>query len=352
MRVLLRRLTDHPQLFIVLASFAGTAIVGLIILACIGVGPGQAIATVVMGAAGSPRAISDTLVFMTPRLLVALGATVAIRCGMFNLGGEGQLQLGAIGAILPATMLPGSLAFLALPLSVLMAALFGALWALLPAVLKLWRGANEIIVTLMLNFIGVYLVEYLVQGPLQPANSEFSMSAKISSAAMLPILIPGTRLHAGVLLALLMAVAVWYLLYHTTYGVRLRATGLSPRMARLQRLPVTRLLLSSMVISGAISGLAGATEVLGVQYRLIDGFSANIGFDGLAIAFLGSLEPLAIVFVAIYFGIIATGTLALQSVLSVPSSLSEIMSGLPIFILACVHGVMLLRGKPLWNSMR
>jgi simple sugar transport system permease protein len=289
---------------------------------------------------------------MTPRLLVALGAIVALRCGLFNLGGEGQLQVGAIGAVLPATILPDAIGWLALPLSLLCAAAFGAVWALIPAALKLWRGANEIIVTLMLNFIGVYLVKYLVQGPLQPPGAEFNMSAKVSPNAALPILIPETRLHAGVLLALAAAVGVWFLLYHTTYGIRLRATGLSPRAAELQRLPVSLLLVSSMAISGAISGLAGATEVLGVQYRLIDGFSANIGFDGLAVAFLGSLEPLATALVAFYFGAIASGAVALQSILSIPGALSDIMTGLPIVILACVHGVSLLKGRPLWRSTR
>lgn len=340
------------KLAIVLGTFGVSLAIGLFILTVLGVAPGRALVVMVSGAVGSPRALADTLVFMAPRLLVALGAVVALRCGVFNLGGEGQLQVGAIGAVLPATLLPAGLGWLLLPASLLLAALFGAAWAMIPAALKLWRGANEIIVTLMMNFIGIYLVKYLVQGPLQPAGSEFNMSAKVADGAMLPVLLDGTRLHAGVLLALVVAVAVWALLYHTTYGVHLRATGLAPRAAQLQRLPTRRLLVSSMAISGAVGGLAGATEVLGVQYRLIDGFSANIGFDGLAIAFLGSLEPFATVLVSIYVGAVASGTVALQSTLSVPGALSDIMTGLPIVILACVHGVLLLKGRPLWQSTR
>jgi ABC-type uncharacterized transport system permease subunit len=130
--------------------------------------------------------------------------------------------------------------------------------------------------------------------------------------------VPGKRLNAGVALALALVAAagVWFLIYHTTYGIRLRATGLSPRAAQVQRLPIARLLVSSMAISGAIGGLAGAAKVLGVQYRLIDGFRTNINLDGLAIAFFGNLEPLATVFVARYFGAISSGTLALNSVLN------------------------------------
>lgn len=337
---------------LVFAAFAVSILIGLGILSLMHVDPVNALGVMVSGAFGSKMALADTFVFMTPRLLTALGALVAIRCGFYNLGGEGQLQLGAIGAVIPATMLPDSLGILLLPISILSGAIFGAFWGLIPAVLKLWRGANEIIVTLMMNFIGIYLVKYLVQGPLQPPNSDFNMSAKISDGAMLPTLVAGTRLHGGVILALILAALLWYMLYHTAFGVRLRAAGLSPRAARLQGMPLSRLILSSMMISGAISGIGGAVEVLGVQYRLIDGFSSNLGFDGLAIALLGSLEPLGSVVVAIYFGAINSGTLALQSTLSIPASLAQIMASLPIIFLACIHGYRFLKGRPLWASTR
>ncbi|MDX3928500.1 MAG: ABC transporter permease [Shinella sp.] len=337
---------------LVLTAFGSSIAIGLAILLFLGVDPLGALSVMFDGAFGSKRAIADTLVFMTPRLLTALAALVALRCGFFNLGAEGQLQLGAIGAILPATLLPPSLGYLLLPLSILCGALFGAIWGLIPAVLKLWRGADEIIVTLMMNFIGIYLVKHLVQGPLQPPDSDFNMSAKIPDGAALPILLSGTRLHAGVVLALVLAAAVWFVLYHTPYGVRLRAVGLSPRAARLQGMPLARLTVGAMLISGGIAGIGGAVEVLGVQYRLIDGFSSHFGFDGLAIALLGSLEPFGAVVVAIYFGAINSGTLALQSTLSIPAALAQIMASLPIIFLACAHGYRFLKGRPLWSSTR
>ncbi len=338
--------------FLVLLAFGSSIAIGLVVLSFLGVDPLHALAVMLDGAFGSRRALADTLVFMTPRLLTALAALIALRCGFFNLGAEGQLQLGAIGAILPATLLPPTLGYLLLPASILCGALFGALWGLIPALLKLWRGANEIIVTLMMNFIGVYLVKYLVQGPLQPAESNFNMSAKIADGAALPIILTGTRLHGGILLALALAVAVWFVLYHTPYGIRLRAAGLSPRAARLQGMQLARLVISSMLISGGIAGVAGAVEVLGVQYRLIEGFSSNLGFDGLAIALLGSLEPFGSVIVAVYFGAINSGTLALQSTLSIPAALAQIMASLPIIFLACIHGYRFLKGRPLWSSTR
>lgn len=338
--------------FLVLSSFAVSLAVGLAILASLGVEPFEALSVMITGAFGSKMAIADTLVFMTPRLLAALAALIAIRCGFYNLGAEGQLQLGAIGAVLPATMLPPDLGVLLLPISIVSGALFGAFWGLIPVLLKIWRGANEIIVTLMMNFIGIYLVKYLVQGPLQPPDSDFNMSAKIADGAMLPVLIGGTRLHAGVLLALFLALVLWVLLYHSTFGVRLRAAGLSPRAAQLQGMPLSRLIISSMLISGGVAGIAGAVEVLGVQYRVIDGFSSSLGFDGLAIALLGSLEPLGAVIVAVYFGAISSGTVALQSALSIPAALALIMTGLPIIFLACIHGYRFLKGRPLWSLTR
>lgn len=330
---------------VVLIAFAGSLAIGLGILAALGVSPLRALTVMLGGAFGSRMAIGDTLVFMTPRLMTALAALIAIRCGFYNLGGEGQLQLGAIGAVLPATMLPPGLGYLLLPLSLLCGALFGALWGLIPAVLKLWRGANEIIVTLMMNFIGIYLVQYLVQGPLQPPGSNFNMSAQIARAAQLPLLLPGTRLHAGVILALLVAAGLWVLLYHSSFGVKLRAAGLSPQAARMQGMPLSRLILSSMLISGAIAGLGGAIEVLGVQYRLIQGFSSDFGFDGLAVALLGGLEPLGAVIVSLYFGAINSGTIALQSVLSIPAAMALVMSGLPIVLLAAIQGFRLVKGR-------
>lgn len=338
--------------FLVLLSFGASLLIGLFILGTLGVEPVAALRVMLNGAFGSRMAIGDTLVFMTPRLLAALAALIAIRCGFYNLGAEGQLQLGAVGAVLPATLLPPDLGIFLLPISIIGGALFGAIWGLIPVLLKLWRGANEIIVTLMMNFIGIYLVKYLVQGPLQPVGSDFNMSAKIADGAVLPVLVEGTRLHAGVLIALAIAVALWALLYHSTFGVKLRAAGLSPKTARLQGMPLSRLVVSSMLISGGIAGIAGAIEVLGVQYRLIDGFSSDLGFDGLAIALLGSLEPLGTVIVALYFGAISSGTVALQSALSIPAALALVMTGLPIIFLACIHGYRFLKGRPLWSSIR
>ncbi|HEY0290352.1 MAG TPA: ABC transporter permease [Pseudomonas sp.] len=351
LRRLLARFSVPLSLRVTLGAFAGSLVLGLGLIAMLGFPVMSAMRVAVQGSFGDARAIADTLVFMTPRLLVALGALVAIRGGLFNLGGEGQLQMGAIGAMLPFLAF-GDIGPLLLPLAIISGALCGALWAVIPAVLKLWRGADEIIVTLLMNFIAIYCVKYLVQGPMRPAGSTFNMSAQLPREGIFLPLIDGTRLHLGVILAVVIAFAVWVVLQHTAFGLKLRASGQSPGFVRLQGQSAGRMILSSMALSGAIGGLAGTFEVLGVQYRLIDGFSSGLGFEGLAVAFLAGLEPFGAVIVSLYFGAINNAALALQSSLSIPAALADVLSGLPIILLAVISGVMLTKGKPVWTSTR
>ncbi|MBD1550294.1 ABC transporter permease [Pseudomonas typographi] len=351
LRRLLARLSVPLSLRVTLSAFVGSLLLGLGLIACLGFPLLAAIRVAVEGAFGDTRAIADTLVFMTPRLLVALGALVAIRGGMFNLGGEGQLQMGAIGAMLPFLAF-GDIGPALLPMAILCGALCGALWGVIPAVLKLWRGADEIIVTLLMNFIAIYWLKYLVQGPMRPKGSTFNMSAQLPRDGLFLPLIEGTRLHMGVILAVLITLGVWVMLQHTAFGLKLRASGQSPGFVRLQGESAGRTILTSMALSGAIGGLAGTFEVLGVQYRLIDGFSSGLGFEGLAVAFLAGLEPFGALVVSLYFGAINNAALALQSTLSIPAALADVLSGLPILLLAVISGAMLTKGRPVWTSTR
>jgi simple sugar transport system permease protein len=351
LRRLLARLSVPLSLRVTLAAFVGSVVLGLGLIACLGFPLLTAIRVAVEGSFGDARAIADTLVFMTPRLLVALGALVAIRGGMFNLGGEGQLQMGAIGAMLPFLAF-GDIGPALLPLAIVSGALCGAIWGAIPAVLKLWRGADEIIVTLLMNFIAIYWLKYLVQGPMRPTGSNFNMSAQLPRDGIFLPLIEGTRLHLGVILAIVIAIGVWVLLQHTAFGLKLRASGQSPGFVRLQGQSAGQTILSSMALSGAIGGLAGTFEVLGVQYRLIDGFSSGLGFEGLAVAFLAGLEPVGAVIVSLYFGAINNAALALQSSLSIPAALADVLTGLPILLLAVISGIMLTKGRPVWTSTR
>lgn len=349
LRRVLINLSAFRALWVTLSAFMGSLILGMALIAAMGVPIHAAVSVAFEGAFGTVRSISDTLVFMTPRLLVALGALIAIRGGMFNLGGEGQLQMGAIGAMLPFLAF-GDIGPALLPLAIFSGALCGAVWGIIPAVLKVWRGIDEIIVTLMMNFIAIYFLKYLVQGPMRPVGSNFNMSAQLPAGGVFQPLLEGTRLHSGVFLALAIAVGVWVLLNHSAFGLKLRASGQSPRFVRFQGQSAAKTVISSMALSGAIGGLAGAVEVLGVQYRLIDGFSSGLGFEGLAVSFLAGLEPFGAVIVSLYFGAINSAALALQSTFSIPAAIADVLGGMPILLLAVMSGVMLVKGRPVWTS--
>ena len=328
-----------------LAAFAVSALIGLLLITMTGGDPVLAVRITIDSTIGTARGLIDTLVFTTPRLLVALGAIVALRAGIFNLGGEGQLQLGAVGAILGGYYLAQHLpVVLALPAAILLSFGCAAAWATIAAALNVWRGADIMIVTLLMNFVALYFVQFLVQGPMQAAGSAFNQSERILPAAQLPIL-AGGRLHAGAILALVAVFLVFVLMSRSTLGLKLTSVGLNPIASRFQGLSIPRLTLIAMAISGGIAGLAGATEVLGVQLRLIQGFSPGYGFEGLAIAFLAGLRPGRALVIALAFGAIFSAATQLQQTMGVTASLAYVVEGIPIVLLACATGYQLVRAK-------
>lgn len=338
------RLLDRPWPSIT-AAFLTSLGIGLLLVVSTGGGFEETVNVAFRATLGSQQGIVDTLVYTTPRLFVAVGVIVALRGGQFNLGAEGQLQLGAIGAALGGAFLAPSLPGpLALPLALLMAMVCGAAWAGIAAVMKVWRGCDELISTLLLNFVAVYLVQLLVQGAMKDPDSTFNQSQRIIPVAELPRF-GFTRLHYGFAIALVCVIAVWVLLERTSLGLRFRSVGYNPVASRYQQLKVGPLTIAAMLISGAICGLAGAGETLGVQFRLIQGFSSGFGFEGLAIAFLAALRPGRALIIALIFGGIFSAATRLQQEIGVTASLAYVVEGLPIVLLACAAGLQTLRAK-------
>lgn len=331
----------RPSFLAIIAGFTLSLAVGSVIIALIGVDPVEGMRVAFQGSVGTLSGITNTLVFATPRLLVALGACVAIRSGVFNLGGEGQLQMGGVGAALAGIFVGPMFAPLHIAVALLAAGIAGGIWAGIAAFLQVWRGANVLITTLLMNFVAVFFVQYLVQGPLQEEGSIFSQSARIAETAQLSRILPGTRLHLGFVVALLAVAGTTFLLYRTPLGTEFRAAGYNPGASRYLGLSPKKLVVTSMFVSGLMGGLAGATEILGVQFRLLQGFSMNIGFEGLAIAFLAALNPILALLVALLFGALQAGVLELQKELGVPASMAFIMEGLPILVLAATRGLTL-----------
>lgn len=281
----------------------------------------RAMAALWGGSFGSANAfLSATLVRATPLLLAGLGIALAFRAGIWNIGAEGQLLAGAAAATATALAAAALPAFIAIPLVVAAGAIAGVIWASIAEVLRRARGVLEVISTIMLNFVALYLVGFLVHGPLQEPLGIYPQSESIPEAARLPRLIPGTRLHAGFAMALVLAPALWWWLRSTAAGFRVRAVGASAHAARMAgRIDVARVAGTAFLVSGALAGIAGAVEVSGVTFALYENLSAGYGYTAIVVALLAGLNPLAVILSAILFGALESGALAMQRDAGIPS---------------------------------
>ena len=272
------------------------------------------------GSVGTASAFfSGTLVRAIPLALIGVGISIAFRAGVFNIGGEGQLLLGAVAATIVGLHLDTS-AIIMIPAALVAAAVGGAVWAGVAAFLRARFGVLEVISTIMLNFIAANLVSYLVRGPLQEPTRVYPQTEIIATAARLPRLWPTTRLHAGIVLALVVALAAWWLLARTAPGFRLRAAGASATAATVAgRIDVARVSFGALVMSGALAGLAGGIEVSGVTYALYENLSPGYGFSAIAVAILARLHPARVLLAALLFAVLETGALGMQRDAGVPS---------------------------------
>ncbi|MCY3547995.1 MAG: ABC transporter permease [Gemmatimonadetes bacterium] len=302
------------------AAVLATLAVAAVLLALGGHSPAEAFAALAQGAFGSwDRFVSFTLVRATPLLLTGLAVAFAFRARVWNIGAEGQLHAGALAGVAVALALPGAGAVLVLPVTLLAAAAAGALWASVPAAMKTGMGVGEVITTLLMNFVALFLAQFLVQGPLRESRGVFNQTDEIPAAAHLPAVLPDTRLHAGFLLGILIAVALWLYLTRTPGGFRIRAAGASVRAAEVSgRFSVTPVIWLSFLASGAIAGLAGWIQIAGVTHRMYEGLSPGWGYTAIAVALLARLHPLAVVVTAIVFGALSAGGGAMQREAGVP----------------------------------
>ncbi|OGO13486.1 MAG: ABC transporter permease [Chloroflexi bacterium RBG_16_47_49] len=322
----------------VLATLAALGVFALILMA-LGANPIEAYGALVEGAVGSPNAIADTLVKATPLLLIGLGICIAFRGGVTNIGGEGQLVVGAIAATLLGLKFPETPGYVIIPLALLLGFLAGAVWGGIPGILKAYFNVNEILSTIMMNQIAVQGMNFLLRGPMidpvqLQAASRIPQTARLARAFDLPRLVP-TRLHLGVLLAVIAAVLVFIFLWRTTIGYRIRAVGLNADAAKYAGINVKRYMVLSLLLSGAFGGLAGAVQVYGVTHRMFTdgsaaGFTGSAGFNGIVAALFGQLHPIGTIPAAILFGALLVGANKLQRVVQVPSALVTALNGLVV----------------------
>jgi simple sugar transport system permease protein len=318
---------------------AGGAVAVVALLALVlelgGYDAGRALGALWRGSFGGGYAIgSATLVRATPLVLTGLAVAVAFRAGVWNIGAEGQLLAGAATGTALALLLPAALAApgaLVVPAVLLAGGVAGAVWAGIAALLRRRFRVPEVISTIMLNFVAVSLVGWLVRGPLQEPLGIYPQSGTIAESARLPVLLAGSRLHAGALLALAAAALLAWLLRATAAGFRVRAAGANPDAARVAGgIDVARTTTLVFLASGALAGLAGATEVSGVTWALYENLSPGYGFTAIAVALLARLDPLLVVASGLLFGALEAGGAAMQRDAGVPSVVVEIVEALLI----------------------
>ena len=331
-----------PLVVPVLAIVTAVILGGLIIFS-VGGNPIAAYMGLIQGAFGSPKALSETAVWATPYIFAGLAVAVAFNGGLFNIGAEGQLALGAVVAALIGYGLPDWLgvkipAFIHVPLAIGLGMLAGALWAAIPGALKAYTGGHEVINTIMMNYIALNIVSYLLNGPMRdpdPLNvsartPEIAMSARISTIFANPLL----RVHWGFVLALVVAALMWWMLWKTKLGFEIRTVGANPDAAKYAGINVKRTIIITMAISGALAGLAGAIEVTALNYRHELGFSSGYGFDAIAIALLGKTNPFGVILASILFGAMRNGATRMQFLTQIPVDIISVIQALILLFVA------------------
>jgi general nucleoside transport system permease protein len=319
-------------------------VIGGIVVTLNGYDPFLVYGALVSGAFGNAVNFGNTLAGATPLILAGLGIAVGFRAGLFNIGAEGQYWIGATAATFIGYKFAGLPGWLHTFLCLLTGMVAGGIWGgVIPGLTKAFRGAHEVITTMMMSYIGILLGKYLVEeGPMRQPGY-IPQSPEISSDAWLNILIPQSLLTTGIYIALVAVVVVWFLLFRTTFGFQLRAVGLNHRAARYAGIGVTMFTVLSLGFSGMLAGLAGSVQMLGIDHRLLDSFSTGYGYTAIVVALLARSNPFGVVLSGIFFAALGTGGQYMQQVSQVPASLTDVLTGLIVFFVAAERIIPMLR---------
>ena len=290
-----------------------------------GANPLQAAYYFLLDPLSNPVRLIEVLVKATPLLLTGIAVAFAFSGGYWNIGAEGQLYMGATVATAVGLQMQDTPAWLAVPLVILGGILAGMAWATLPALMKVWLKIDEVVTTLLLNYVAIFVVSAILNGPWRDPISQWPQSPEIAASAIFPRLIPRSRLHLGFILALLVVLGVWFVLSRTSFGVKMKAVGFNLEAARFSGINVEQTLLVVALISGGIAGLAGASEVAGIHYHLIDAISPGYGYTGIIIATLAALNPIGVSLAAVFIGLIDTGAQTVSRALGVPIYLGDVL---------------------------
>ena len=316
-------------------------VLGGIIMALTGHNPLEGYGALITGALGTQRGIGNTLAKTATLCLTGLATAVAAKAGIFNVGGEGQLYLGAIASAYVGAKLTGTSPWLAIPLCLLAAIVAGGLYAFVPALLKVKLKVNEVITTIMLNSAAIYFCSYLANGPLKTTEKGVSAGTDaIDKSFMFSKLIKMSSLTESIFFAAFIALFVWYLMSRTTTGYEMQLTGQNSRFARYSGIKSDKLALGSMILSGAICGLVGMFEVFGQHGRFIESVSKDFYYDGMLVAMIMHYKPFGIILMSFFFGILQIGASAMESHVGISSELVLIVQSIIIFFMAAEEGIL------------
>lgn len=308
-------------------------LIGAIIILISGANPLRAYSALFQGSLGTIRALGRTLEKSTPLIFSGLAVAFAFKAGLFNIGAQGQLLFGAITAAAIGFGIKGLPAIIHIPLALIGGALAGALYAAIPGVLKAYRSANEVITSIMLNYIAINITDYLSDGPWKdtsPGNI-VARTPEILDTARIPNL---GGIPLGFFIAVIVAIVVWWLLYKTTIGFEIRTVGLNPSAARYAGIKVAKTVVLTMVLSGLLAGMGGAVETQGVVYRYQPGFNVGLGFDGITIAMLGKTNPFGVIPAALLVGAMKAGSAEMQFSSGVAKEITDVIQALILFFVA------------------
>ncbi|HBW36614.1 ABC transporter permease [Desulfosporosinus sp. BICA1-9] len=310
-------------------------LIGAVVMLMTGHNPLTAYGALFSGAFGSTVNLSNTMANAIPLILSGLGVAIAFKAGLFNIGAEGQYWIGSMAAVWIGYSVHGLPPILHISLSIIVAMLAAGLWAgIVPGLAKAFVGAHEVITTMMMSYIAIFLSHYMLEnGPMMQTGFT-PQSPVILPSATLGKIVERTQLSWGLAIAVVACIIVYWLLYKTTLGYRLRAVGLNSRAANYAGINVPFHLVLALFISGMLAGLAGAVQMLGVQHRLYDSFSSGYGFTAIVVALLANNNPFGVILASIFFAALSTGGQSMQLVSGVPAHLTAVISGIIIFLVA------------------
>jgi len=339
---------------VVVLSILAAMGIGAVILLAIGADVFKTYMVILTEPLKNKIGITEVLLRTIPLTIIALGITVAYRSGIINIGAEGQMAMGILSTTAIALLFPDLPRGVLIPFAILAGAVGGGIWGFIPGFLKAKLEVSELLSTVMLNYIAAQLYTFFLRGPmLDPAElttgSGTPQSMRLTRNLDLTRLIPGTRIHTGIFIALALAVVIYLILWKTSFGYKMRAAGAQERAARYGGINVPRYLIIAMIISGAFAGMAGAIEIAGVHRRAIEGVTSGYGFSGIVVALFGGLHPAGIVPAAFFFGLLIYGADMTQRLVGVPANMVQVLQG--IIILVIVSSKMIIANPYLMHRM-